>query len=1105
MENDQDQIQCRCGKVCKNKKGLAVHLARSKCKMIQPRITEMRVEVEEVTRAEQRTEYSGETEENMSQEAHHSAQVLLATQGQEDTPLEEIQQVRRARKEIPDRKERIKWPKARDSQDWKKFEEDLEMILEIAWAGPVEKKLSTMTSLIHSMGKDRFGAVTPKGKPKEGGPSRRQREIKCIRKNLRSLRGRWRRAEEHERAGLSELREDLRGKLKSLRAAEASYQKKKKRRSARNQFLRNPYGYTSKILGQARSGELECPKEELEHHLQTTHSDPMRDENMPDAVQLEVPTEPEISFNEADIKLSEVQDVVKKSRSKSAPGTNGIPYLVYKRCPRLMKRLWKLLRILWRNDIFPKDWTLAEGRYAPKEEESKTIDQFRPISLMNVEAKIYLSVFARRMTTFMVDNKYIDTTVQKGGLPGHPGCLEHNSIITQLLREARQKKGNLAMVWLDLANAYGSIPHMLVAKAMMVYHIPLKVQELVLTYYNNISVRFTTKTFTTAPQRLEKGIVTGCTISVVLFLCAFNLIISAAEKECRGPTARSGTRQPSIRAFMDDITICTEGAAGARWILRSLEKLVSWARMKFKPKKSRSLVIKKGKAEESCTFTIQGEKIPTLQDAPIKCLGKWYRGDLSNGENIKTVEEEVRVMLKKIEETALPGKFKVWIVEYGMLPKLSWPMLMYEIPKTTLQRIARRVTGHIKKWMGTPPSLSAACLYSRSAKLQLPISSVEEEYRVTKAGAVMMLRGSKDKRVQGARVEVTTKRGWSAEEAVDRAESRLHHREIVGIVNKGRQGLGMETSRMWSKEPDKGRRDLIRQEVRQELEQDRREKAVSMSKQGEWLNWDGVTERPITWNDLWKKSDYAIKFMICSVYDLLPTPANLELWGKRQESACILCGRRASLEHILSSCNTALVQGRYRWRHDQVLRTMAMKLDHHRRNAVPSSKSHNFINFVKSAERPKNRGKPPGAEGLLAATQDWKMEVDLDKKLVFPHEITTTTLRPDIILWSPGRKIVIMIELTVPWETRAQQAHERKRLKYDQLLADCVQQGWRGWCFPVEITARGFSTSSVWRLTTMLGLRGKIRKEFNKDLAEEAERASCWLWLKSGSKEWSSK
>lgn len=92
--------------------------------------------------------------------------------------------------------------------------------------------------------------------------------------------------------------------------------------------------------------------------------------------------------------------------------------------------------------------------------------------------------------------------------------------------------------------------------------------------------------------------------------------------------------------------------------------------------------------------------------------------------------------------------------------------MMYEIPQTTLQRIARRVTGGIKKSIGAPPSLSAACLYSRSAKLQLPFASVEEEYRVTKAGAVMMLRGSRNKKVGEAGVEVTTRRGWSAEEAV---------------------------------------------------------------------------------------------------------------------------------------------------------------------------------------------------------------------------------------------------------------------------------------------------------------------------------------------------
>lgn len=36
-------------------------------------------------------------------------------------------------------------------------------------------------------------------------------------------------------------------------------------------------------------------------------------------------------------------------------------------------------------------------------------------------------------------------------------------------------------------------------------------------------------------QRLEKGIVTGCTISVALFIMGMNMIISTAQKENQRP------------------------------------------------------------------------------------------------------------------------------------------------------------------------------------------------------------------------------------------------------------------------------------------------------------------------------------------------------------------------------------------------------------------------------------------------------------------------------------------------------------------------------------------------------------------------------------------
>lgn len=34
----------------------------------------------------------------------------------------------------------------------------------------------------------------------------------------------------------------------------------------------------------------------------------------------------------------------------------------------------------------------------------------------------------------------------------------------------------------------------------------------------------------------------------------------------------------------------------------------------------------------------------------------------------------------------------------------------------------------------------------------------------------------------------------------------------------------------------------------------------------------------------------------------------------------------------------------------------------------------------------------------------WEMRVDLGKQLVFPAEITQTTLRPDVVMWSTAAK-----------------------------------------------------------------------------------------------------
>ncbi|CAC5387513.1 unnamed protein product [Mytilus coruscus] len=102
--------------------------------------------------------------------------------------------------ELEPRKEKIKWPTSADKAIWKAFNEDLENILEATLAGNVDRKMRAMTSIIYSVGKDRFGLITSgKRERTQGQSNRRQRKIKELRGDIRRLKKRNRDAYEEER------------------------------------------------------------------------------------------------------------------------------------------------------------------------------------------------------------------------------------------------------------------------------------------------------------------------------------------------------------------------------------------------------------------------------------------------------------------------------------------------------------------------------------------------------------------------------------------------------------------------------------------------------------------------------------------------------------------------------------------------------------------------------------------------------------------------------------------------------------------------------------------------------------------------------------------
>ncbi|XP_055496018.1 uncharacterized protein LOC129699945 [Leucoraja erinacea] len=294
--------------------------------------------------------------------------------------------------------------------------------------------------------------------------------------------------------------------------------------------------------------------------------------------------------------------------------------------------------------------------------------------------------------------------------------------------------------------------------------------------------------------------------------------------------------------------------------------------------------------------------------------------------------------------------------------------------------------------------------------------------------------------------------------------------------------------RVWNtsllgKTQGKERHHLIQEEVRAGVEEERVSRTVGLRQQGAWTRWESTPQRRITWSNIMQANFQRVRFLVQAVYDALPSPANLHAWGKSETPSCPLCSGRGSLEHLLSSCPKSPGQSRYRWHHDQVLKVVAESIA----TAIDNSKHHHApkksITFVKAGEKP--RPQPKTRAGLLYTATDWQLPVDLGKQLKYPQHITATSLRPDMIITSDVTKQLIVLELTVPWEERIEEANERKCAKYQELVEMCQDRGWKTYYEPIEVLQDAHSVEALQdahsaKSSTSWALRGwQSRGPFN--------------------------
>ena len=291
------------------------------------------------------------------------------------------------------------------------------------------------------------------------------------------------------------------------------------------------------------------------------------------------------------------------------------------------------------------------------------LTNWRPISLLNVDAKIVSKVIAERMKCLLPELTHNN---QSGYIPGR-NISENIRSILDIMEYTKVKKLPGLLLFLDFEKAFGSLEWDFLENCLEKFHFGPDLIKWVRTFYNDIQSCVINDGLCSQYFTIARGVRQGDPLSPYLFVTAVEILAIAIRNQENIKGISINGLETKLLQFADDTTAILSDLDSARALFILLELFEKASGLKLNVTKTEAMWI------SSCQ-NCESEPLGVKWKACIKFLGIFITYDVQ-----LLVEKNFKQRLKKIKNTTNLWKSrglsihgKVNIIKALLLPKMIY-------------------------------------------------------------------------------------------------------------------------------------------------------------------------------------------------------------------------------------------------------------------------------------------------------------------------------------------------------------------------------------------------------------------------------------------------